>query len=350
MKLAAVDQVVECLRTTTGRFRNELNDFSGRVVQIINNDVKAYYNELHPDDKIKPYLDVSVRGNQRIVSLRCDYRGVLDRAAVTLLSESHRNSLGLAILLAFMKYKRQAGNPVGFCIFDDVTQSFDSEHRTNLLTLLENPTHPEISQQQIIFMTHDRTLADLIKRPSDQNVRKNWVRLDIRNWWLEHMILEPDLVSDPFQRAQYYIGQHDEIAAAIYTRRALEQVYKQIIKSARIKILMEDHPGQTKMDEYRKYILSEINDLWQAGTGFIDPNDPILINLFTSQRILNMTVHDSHFLDNPMTLGDVGQAFAMVQQVKDRFTCVGCQKYYYTLRNIGGKNPRCKDGCNTILK
>jgi recombinational DNA repair ATPase RecF len=348
--LATVEDVIESLRTTTGRFRNELNDFSSRVVQIINDDVKTYYDELHPDDRIKPYLDVSVHGNQRVVSLRCDYRNILGRAAVTLLSESHRNSLGLAILLAFMKYKRQAGSPVGFCIFDDVTQSFDIDHRTNLLNLLENPIHPEISQQQIIFMTHDRTLADLIKRPLEQGVRENWVRLDIKNWWLEHMIIESDQASDPFQRAQYYIDQNDEIAAGIYTRRALEYVYKRIIKNARIKILMEDHPWRTSIDDYRKYILDEINELWQSGIGFINPNDPILINLFTSQRILNLTIHDSHFLEIPMTLGDVVQALAMVHQISDRFMCTNCKRCYHTLRKTAGANPHCKGtGCNSIL-
>ena len=181
-KLGVMNQVIDNMRTITRNFRTELNDFSGRVIEIINADVRDYYDELHPDDNVRPYLCVTVSGNQRIVDLQCDYKGVPDRAAVTLLSESHRNSLGLAILLAFMKYKRQTGSPIGFCIFDDVTQSFDVEHRTNLLSLLENQNFPEISDQQIIFMTHDRTLADLIKRPGEQDIRDNWIRMDIRHW------------------------------------------------------------------------------------------------------------------------------------------------------------------------
>jgi hypothetical protein len=38
---------------------------------------------------------------------------------------------------------------------------------------LENKNFPEISQQQILFFTHDRTLADLIKRSGDQQEREN---------------------------------------------------------------------------------------------------------------------------------------------------------------------------------
>jgi recombinational DNA repair ATPase RecF len=349
-KLTAVEQVVEYLRNTTSRFRNELNDFSVRVVHIINDDVKAYYHELHPDDRIKPFLDVSVHGNQRVVSLRCDYRGILNRAAVTLLSESHRNSLGMAILLAFMKYKRQTGSPVGFCVFDDVTQSFDTEHRTNLLTLLENPRFPEISQQQIIFMTHDRTLADLVKRPGELSLRENWLRVDIRNWWLERMVLESEKEIEPLVKAQQYIINNDEIAAGIYVRRALEQLYKTILFKASIRVQYSDKPWMVSLEDYRKFIFDEISELWIGNYGFIDPNEALFQSLFTSQRILNLTVHDSQFLDNPMTLGDVQAALNLVQQLKTRFTCQSCGKYYHTVRKSGVNNPVCNGRtCNNQL-
>lgn len=347
--LVVVDGVIECLRNTTSRFRNELSDFSGRVVQIINHDVEVYYDELHPNDKIKPYLDVSVRGSQRTVNLLCDFRGVPDKAAVTLLSESHRNSLGMAILLAFIKYKHQTGSPVGFLIFDDVTQSFDSEHRTNLLTLLENPKFPEISQQQILFLTHDRTLADFIKRSRETNTRKDWLRVDIRNWWLERMVIESETESDPLNRAQYYININDEIAAGIYVRRSLEQIYKLIIQKANIKIPFSEKPWKIGMENYRDYILNEVTELWNDNKGFIDPNDPMFHQLFKSQRILNMTVHDSQFLENPMTLGDVQNALSLVQQLQSRFTCT-CGEPYHTIRKNGTSNPKCKkQNCTNLL-
>jgi len=349
-RLAVMNGVIENLRSITRDFRNELGDFSARVVDIINTDVVSYYDELHPDDNVRPYLSVTLSGSQRIVDLQCDYKGVPDRAAVTLLSESHRNSLGLAILLAFMKYKRQTGSPVGFCIFDDVTQSFDVEHRTNLLSLLENQNFPEISGQQIIFMTHDRTLADLIKRPGEQDVRGNWVRMDIRHWWLERMLLESERDQDPLNRAQEYINQLDEIAAAIYVRRGLEQLYKRIIGKTNMRVPFSDKPWTVKMDSYRYYIMREIEELWSDNKGFIDPQEQTFQQLFTSQRILNLTVHDSQFLDNPMTLGDVNNAFSLVQQLQGRFTC-NCGRFFHTVRlDQNGNPPQCRSGnCNNLL-
>ncbi len=344
-------QVASGLQSAAKQFRTELNDFSGRIAILINIDVKKYYKELHPDDDVIPSLEVSVAGNQRHVTLKCSYKGILDQGAVPLLSESHRNSLGMAILLSFMKYKRQIiGSPVEFCVFDDVTQSFDMEHRTNLINLLENPNYPEICDQQIIFLTHDRTLADLVKRPGEKNIRDYWLRMDIRNLWLGKMILESEKDLEPLQRAKNYIAANDEIAAGIYVRRALEQIYKDIIGKANIRIPYSDKPWMVGMEKYREYILYEVKELWTDGKGFIDANDTIFQQLFTTQRILNLTVHDSYFLDNPTTLGEVQTALVLVEQVRDRFTCPNCKKLFHTLRKNGANNPVCKgQGCNTVL-
>ena len=214
----------------------------------------------------------------------------------------------MAILLAFMKYKRQNGSPIEFCIFDDVMQSFDIDHRTNLLGLLENRSFPEISGQQVLFFTHDRTLADLVKRPGE-HLREHWLRMDIRNWWIDRMLIEFEHALDPLQKAREYISLNDEIAAGIYVRRALEQIYKTIIDKSGIRVPFSNKPWNIGMDDYRRYILDEVNELWNDNKGFIDPNEPLFQILFTTQRILNLTVHDSHFLDTPMTLGEVKKCF-----------------------------------------
>ncbi len=345
-------QVTTGLQGAARQFRTELNDFSGRVATLINADVKKYYKELHPEDDVVPSLEVSLSGTQRQVTLKCTYKGIPDKTAVPLLSESHRNSLGMAILLSFMKYKRHiVGSPVEFCIFDDVMQSFDMEHRTNLLGLLENPNFPEICDQQIIFFTHDRTLADLVKRPGEHSVRDYWLRVDIRNWWLTRMLLESEKDSDPLQKARYYIGENDEIAAGIYIRRALEQIYKSILGKTSTRTPFSDKPWSVGMEKYREYIVDEINELWSDGKGFVDPNTPLFQQIFTSQRILNFTVHDSQFLENPMTMGDVQSALVLVEQLKDRFRCPTCHTVYHTLRKTtSGNNPNCRGrNCSTVL-
>jgi hypothetical protein len=115
-RLDITQNIIDSLRGASRDFRNELSDFSGRVTEEINADVQTYYEELHPGDDVVPRLDTSVSGKQRIVRLTCSYKGVPGRTATALLSESHRNSLGMSILLAFMKYKQKLGSPLEFIV------------------------------------------------------------------------------------------------------------------------------------------------------------------------------------------------------------------------------------------
>lgn len=164
------------------------------------------------------------------------------------------------------------------------------------------------------------------------------------------MLLESENDAEPLSRAEYYVYNNDEIAAAIYARRALEQLYKKIIGKAQIKVTFSEKPWKIELNDYRLYILSEIRELWSDQKGFIDPNDALFQQLFMSQRILNLTVHDSEFLENPMTLGDVQSAIGLIQQLEIRFKCSTCGKFYHTIKKEQGNNPRCRAGnCNNIL-
>lgn len=341
--LSAAEDIISSLRNAARDFREELSDFSGRVADSINADVKRYYEALHPDDNVKPYLKVAINGSQRLVYLRCRYHGK-DKDAASVLSESHRNSLGMAIILAFMHYRRRLGSPVEFCVFDDVTQSFDTSHRLNLLALLEDGRYPEISQQQILLLTHDRTLADIVKRAGDDGDRPGWLRIDIRSWCLRGLSLEP--CKEPLKCAREYLQYGDEVAAAVYARRALEQTYRKVLEKCRVRVMYDPAPWNTTLNTYRKWISSEVEDLWEHKEGYINPGSLDFRKLFTSQRILNLTVHDSQFLDNPMTLGDVQAALDMVQELQLMFKCRSCGRSWLpTLRLVKGGVPECP-GCS----
>lgn len=334
-------ELIDQIRSAARSFREELRDFSARVVDNINADIERYYVELHPYDKVKPYLDVEVSGSRRRVYLKCDFGGFAQKDAASVLSESHRNSLGLAIMLAFRAYKQRLGSPAEFLVLDDVTQSLDTTHRTSLLDLLENQAYPELSNQQILFLTHDRTLADLIKRPGENRFRRNWLRLDIRNWWLDGIVLEP--CSDARTRAQSYLDAGDEIAAAVYARRALEDLYKKVVEKTGVRVRYKSKPWRYSIDDYRQYIQQEIEGLHAVSEGFIDPKQPDFTRLFTAQRILNLTVHDSVFLDAPMTLPDVQTALDMIDDLKEMFSCQHCGRWLSTLRlDKQGNVPRCR--------
>lgn len=348
------DDVIKSLRNIARSFREELGDFSGRVVELINDDVDRYYDALHPNDGVKPFLETQISGNQRSVQLKCIYQGNQNRDAATLLSESHRNSLGMAVMLAFMKYKRRSGSPIEFLVLDDVTQSFDVGHRLGLLHFLSDPNFPEIFESQIIFLTHDRTLADLVVRPGEQNI--NWLRYDIRAWKLRHLHIEPS-GKDLLKRAKEHLSNGDDVAAAVYGRHFLETVYRNIVESANILMPYNSKPWTTKMDVYQKQITHYLLELWTESItvssreyrrGIIDPSRIRIEQLNRSLRLLHFTVHDSDFLENPPSLLEIDTAIQAIESLRDCFTCPSCRnqnfiKYFHRLnRDNQGNPPKCK--------
>jgi hypothetical protein len=244
-------------------------------------------------------------------------------------------------MLAFRVYKQRLGSPLSFIIFDDVTQSLDTTHRASLLDLMENPLYPEISDQQILFLTHDRTLAHLINRPKENKV--HWLRKDIVNWCLKGILIVPP-VEDSRKQAQKYLNEGDEIAAAIYLRRALEELYKDIISSCRIGVRYNPKPWSYKMHDYYHYIKNEIDDLHGMGKGFIDPSSKKFVQLFSARRILNLTVHFSDFLESDITFHDLRATLKAIEDLDEIFSCEHCEARLTTLkRTNNGRIPKCSN-------
>lgn len=326
-------KIVNDLRSIADGFREELSNFSGLVADLITDDVQNYYDELHPDDDVKPFLKTRVSGQQRIVELKCHYKKFPNKNAASLLSESHRNSLGLAVMLAFMKYKRKDGSPIQFIVFDDITQSFDTGHRANLLNLLQNQKYRDIYESQFIFLTHDRTLADYIIRPGEQTKKNDWKRFDIEEWQLTDMRIVPSK-EDLFKRAEAHLKSNDFLAAAIYGRHALEFILKSIAQKVSLRLRYNPKPWTYKIEDYIDALLEELNKDWKQeitlkGTkypqGIIDPVVIDSPKLRQAVRILNLTVHDSDFLENPPSPADIKTAINVMLEIRDKFTCPNCR-------------------------
>ena len=73
------------------------------------------------------------------------------------LSESHLNSLGIALFLASVKLFNKRSN---FFVLDDVITSFDIGHRRRLIRLFAD----QFKDWQIVLLTHESFWFDLVKR------------------------------------------------------------------------------------------------------------------------------------------------------------------------------------------
>jgi ATPase subunit of ABC transporter with duplicated ATPase domains len=136
------------------------------------------------------------------------------------LSESHLNSLAIALFLAMAQ---TFNTKLRFLVLDDVINSFDLEHRGELASLLADT----FDDWQLVVLTHDRQFFDHLVRRAP-----SWRRLEITSWSYER---GPRTTSDRaggiLAEAQERLSEGDASGAATRLRRALEQLLQEICEA-----------------------------------------------------------------------------------------------------------------------
>ena len=124
-----------------------LTAISRRVAQI--------YSALHPGEDLDA---VSVEPwTAKGIELAIEFYGSRQRPPHGVLSESHLNSLAIALFLAMAQSFNQR---IGFLLLDDVINSFDVEHRGRLAELLAEG----FAEWQLIVLTHDQQFFEHLSR------------------------------------------------------------------------------------------------------------------------------------------------------------------------------------------
>ena len=97
------------------------------VLDRISTRVAEMYKDLHPDEDLEAVgiETVGDKGAELVVG----FHGTRQRPPNGVLSESHLNSLGVALFLAMAE---SFNEDVGFVVLDDVVNSFDINHRGRL--------------------------------------------------------------------------------------------------------------------------------------------------------------------------------------------------------------------------
>ena len=144
VKLKAVLTVVE----------HERKEFVKRVFLEISNDLCTLYEKIHPGEKIANVslnLDPKKRGSLNIISQFFSENDVPPQAYF---SESHLDTLGICIWLAFTK---KFAPPHSILILDDVLTSVDSAHLDRIVHLIDDEAQ---NFGHVIMTTHYRPWRD----------------------------------------------------------------------------------------------------------------------------------------------------------------------------------------------
>jgi energy-coupling factor transporter ATP-binding protein EcfA2 len=139
---------------------NLLRQISGRVAKI--------YSSLHPGEDLDA---VSIEPwTAKGVELAINFYGSRQRPPHGVLSESHLNSLAIALFLAMAA---SFNEKLGFLILDDVINSFDVEHRGRLAELLADG----FAEWQLIVLTHDQQFFEHLSRRAPA-----WRKIEFTSW------------------------------------------------------------------------------------------------------------------------------------------------------------------------
>ena len=207
-------------------------DTAQTIIQDIAAEANRLYSELHPGEKIgNVSLKVPTRGEGSInmESQFFDKRG----DARLFFSESHLDTLGVALFLALRK--KQAADDPNFklLVLDDVFHSVDSSHRLKAARLIIK----EFSDHQFIITTHDPIWFSLLQEAVVASGLKDNVQFHrISDWsleggpvWGDHEAEYAFLSSDSINTAQ-----PADIAAK--AGRLLEEMLKPLCDQLKISV------------------------------------------------------------------------------------------------------------------
>ena len=286
-------------------FQDVVQQISGRVAEI--------YGFLHPEGGIGA-VAIEVVG-EKGAELSVEFHGKKEMPPHRVLSESHLNSLGVALFLAMAETFNEH---LGFLVLDDVINSFDREHRGRLAELLVE----KFAGRQLIVLTHDEPFYTRLC-----SLAPSWARDHFTSWSYEAGPRTKRYDGDRLlQEAQRELNGGNRIQAAQLTRRALEELLQEACQ--KLEALLPFRRGQANdkrmADEVIKGLRRTLRDRARGLYGDLtELLDHIEADL---QAALNV---ESHASMNGSSNQEVSDALQRVVDLRARFTCSNCETFVW---------------------
>ena len=297
-----------------------LKEISGRVADI--------YEKLHPGEgltgiAVEPW---TAKG----IELAIDFHGTRQRPPHGVLSESHLNSLAIALFLAMAETFNQK---LGFLVLDDVVNSFDLEHRGQLASLLAN----EFSDWQLIVLTHDHLFFEQLVRRAPA-----WKKLEFTSWSHEEGPRTTRYeTGGMLAKARKCLEDDDLTGAATKARRALEELLQEVCQGIAAPLPFRRGAGNDRreivelfsglrrgLDKYAKQMFRELK--------------PLLADLEADVQVaLNVEAHASQ---GKAATSEVRVALERIGQLDDVWSCPSCQTRIWLIGTPQSAMCKCGKG------
>jgi DNA repair exonuclease SbcCD ATPase subunit len=295
-----------------------LSQISLRVARI--------YLALHPGEELGT---VSIEPwTAKGVELAIDFYGSHQRPPHGVLSESHLNSLAIALFLAMAETFNEK---LRFLVLDDVINSFDREHRSHLADLLAN----EFSEWQLVVLTHDHQFFEHLTRRAP-----SWRKLELTSWsYGEGPRTAGYASTGMLAAARERLEQGDVGGAAAKARRALEEQLQEVCQALEAPLAFRRGQANDQR-EIGELLRGLRRALKEHAKGLLDDLEPSFKTLEADvQATLNVEVHASRGRSGT---SEVEAAVKRIEDLDRTWSCPACGTRIW--HRGGPEAARCKCG------
>jgi energy-coupling factor transporter ATP-binding protein EcfA2 len=217
-KAAQARRALDLAERVFDAYQNKQKEDLSALLERISQRVAQIYSALHPGEDLD---GVSVEPwTAKGVELAIEFHGSRQRPPHGVLSESHLNSLAIALFLAMAE---SFNEQIGFLLLDDVINSFDVEHRGRLAELLADG----FGEWQLIVLTHDQQFFEHLSRRAPA-----WRRLEFTSWSHASGPRTTQYETTGILRNARDRFEHGDINdAATNARRALEELLQEVCEA-----------------------------------------------------------------------------------------------------------------------
>jgi energy-coupling factor transporter ATP-binding protein EcfA2 len=301
-----------------------------QLLKRISRRVAAIYSALHPGEDLDA---VSVEPwTAKGVELAIEFYGCRQRPPHGVLSESHLNSLAIALFLAMAETFNEK---IGFLLLDDVINSFDVEHRGRLAELLADG----FSEWQLIVLTHDQQFFEhLIRRAP------SWRKLEFTSWsYASGPRTMQYETTGILRNARERLESGDVHGAATKARRALEELLQEVCEALWAPLPFRRGQGNDKR-EIGELFKGVRRTLKERAKPLLESVEPLLKNLEADVgATLNVAVHGSRGRPGA---SEVEAALKRIAAMDERWSCPQCRTRVWHRGNP--EAARCKCGLSSF--
>jgi energy-coupling factor transporter ATP-binding protein EcfA2 len=307
-ELAGTQRALELAERLYDAYQDRQKRQLEEILTSISRRVAEIYDALHPGEDLS---GVTVEPwTAKGIELAVDFHGSKQRPPHGVLSESHLNSLAIALFLAMAQTFNQR---LRFLVLDDVINSFDLEHRGELAELLAE----RFDDWQLVVLTHDRQFFEHLARRAP-----SWRRLEITSWSYER---GPRMTSyrssGILGEAQERLVQGDVSGAATKARRALEELLQEVCEAlaAALPYRRGAKNDQREIGELMKGVRRAVKE---HAKGMLKDLEPLLKHLEADvQATLNVEAHAGRGRSAP---AEVESALRRLEQLDRTWSCSEC--------------------------